>query len=263
MIIEKTVILSNNQIADNIWEMKFESPQISQEYIGAGQFINILPNDDWGHPLRRPMSIASVQNSNISIIYKIFGDVTESLSKKNPGDTAELLGPIGNTFTKWDSDVFPILIGGGVGLAPILNLKSQCDSVDIDYAIIIGARNSSEQFIDHDPKNKIYLSTDDGSLGEKGTVMVPLEKIIKEHQNPYLFACGPELMLQAIHDIALKEKIPTQLSVESYMGCGIGLCQGCVISKNTNSIKEHSYHEQYSLVCLDGPVYEAKDINFD
>ena len=93
--------------------------------------------------------------------------------------------------------------------------------------------------------------------------MVPLEKIIKENQNPYLFACGPEPMLQAIHDIALKEKIPTQLSVESYMGCGIGLCQGCVISKNTNSIKEHSYHEQYSLVCLDGPVYEAKDINFD
>ena len=59
MIIEKTVILSNHQIADNIWEMKFESPQISQEYIGAGQFINILPNDDWGHPLRRPMSISS------------------------------------------------------------------------------------------------------------------------------------------------------------------------------------------------------------
>ena len=68
MIIEKTVIQSNTQIADNIWEMQFESPQISSEYIGAGQFVNILPNDDWGHPLRRPMSIASVQNSNISII---------------------------------------------------------------------------------------------------------------------------------------------------------------------------------------------------
>ena len=262
MIIEKTVIESNSQIAENIWKMVFKSPEISSKYIGAGQFINILPNDDWGHPLRRPMSIASVDQSNLSIIYKIFGDVTESLSKKKPGDTAELLGPIGNTFTKWDLDVFPILIGGGVGLAPILNLKDQCDSEDIDYAIIIGARNSHEQFIEHDPSNLVFLTTDDGSLGDKGTVMVPLDQIIKNHQNPYIFACGPEPMLKAIHELSLKSKITAQLSVESYMGCGVGLCQGCVINKNTNVHQKHSYHEKYSLVCLDGPVYEAKDINF-
>ena len=263
MIIEKTIIQSNNQIAENIWKMQFESPQIAEEYVGAGQFVNILPNDDWNHPLRRPMSIASVENSTLSIIYKIFGDVTEALSKKKVGDTIELLGPLGNVFTKWDSNVFPILIGGGVGLAPILNLKDQCHVADIDYATIIGAKNSNEQFIDHDPENKIYLTTDDGSIGETGTVMVPLDKIITKIDNPHIYACGPEPMLKAIHDFALKNEIPTQLSVESYMGCGIGLCQGCVISKNTSSIKEHSYHEQYSLVCLDGPVYEAKDINFD
>ena len=82
MIIEKTVIESNSQIAENIWKMVFKSPEISSKYIGAGQFINILPNDDWGHPLRRPMSIASVKDNDISIIYKIFGDVTNILSKK-------------------------------------------------------------------------------------------------------------------------------------------------------------------------------------
>ena len=86
---------------------------------------------------------------------------------------------------------------------------------------------------------------------------------ILNHKNPYLYACGPEPMMKTIRHYSIEKKINTQLSVESYMGCGIGLCQGCVISKNTNSIKEHSYHEQYSLVCLDGPVYEAKDINFD
>ena len=79
MIIEKTIIQSNNQIAENIWKMQFESPQIAEEYIGAGQFVNILPNDDWNHPLRRPMSIACVEDSTLSIIYKIFGDVTEAL----------------------------------------------------------------------------------------------------------------------------------------------------------------------------------------
>ena len=94
-------------------------------------------------------------------------------------------------------------------------------------------------------------------------INLKVKQIIKEKKKPYIFACGPEPMLVAIRDYSLKNNIPTQLSVESYMGCGVGLCQGCVISKNRTDKKENSYHEQYSLVCIDGPVYEAKDIRFD
>ena len=263
MIIEKVNIKLNRQIADNIWEMVFDAPNIASKYIGAGQFISILANDSWGHPLRRPMSIASVKDNDISIIYKIFGDVTNILSKKNKGDSVELLGPIGNTFSNWDSDTFPVLIGGGVGLAPILNLKHQCERSNVDHAIIIGARNSNEQFMKHDPDKNIYLTTDDGSIGEHGTVMTPLDEIIKSHKNPYLYACGPEAMMIAIRDYSIDKNINTQLSVESYMGCGVGLCQGCVIHNITNNLDEHTYHQKYSLVCVDGPVYEAKDIYFE
>jgi len=263
MIIEKVNIKLNRQIADNIWEMVFDAPNIASKYVGAGQFISILANDSWGHPLRRPMSIASVKDNDISIIYKIFGDVTNILSKKNKGDRVELLGPIGNTFSNWDSDAFPILIGGGVGLAPILNLKHQCEGSKVDHAIIIGARNSNEQFMKHDPDKNIYLTTDDGSTGEHGTVMAPLDEIIKSNKNPYLYACGPEAMMIAIRDYSIDKNINTQLSVESYMGCGVGLCQGCVIHNVTNDLDEHTYHQKYSLVCVDGPVYEAKDINFE
>jgi len=263
MIIEKVNIKLNRQIADNIWEMVFDAPNIASKYVGAGQFISILANDSWGHPLRRPMSIASVKDNDISIIYKIFGDVTNILSKKNKGDSVELLGPIGNTFSNWDSDTFPILIGGGVGLAPILNLKHQCERSNVDHAIIIGARNSNEQFMKHDPDKNTYLTTDDGSIGEHGTVMTPLDEIIKSHKNPYLYACGPEAMMIAIRDYSIDKNINTQLSVESYMGCGVGLCQGCVIHNVTNNLDEHTYHQKYSLVCVDGPVYEAKDIYFE
>ena len=112
-------------------------------------------------------------------------------------------------------------------------------------------------------ENDIILTTDDGSSGESGTVMNPIDRVIKEKNRPYIFACGPEPMLVAIRDYSLKNNIPTQLSVESYMGCGVGLCQGCVISKNNTDKKENSYHEQYSLVCIDGPVYESKDIQFE
>ena len=79
----------------------------------------------------------------------------------------------------------------------------------------------------------------------------------------YIYACGPEPMLASIQIYALENDIPAQLSVESYMGCGVGLCQGCVISRNTKNSLTHSYHQKYSLICLDGPVYEAKDIQFD
>ena len=81
MLIERVKVVSNIELAHNLWEMHFEAPLISNAYIGSGQFINILAMDNWNHPLRRPMSIASASNRNVSIIYKIFGAVTEILSK--------------------------------------------------------------------------------------------------------------------------------------------------------------------------------------
>lgn len=263
MKIEKAVILSNTEIAHNIWEMKFESPFIAREIKGAGEFINILAMESWQNPLRRPMSIASSDETSVSIIYKIFGEVTKILSNMRTGDIVDILGPLGNRFTQWKGDYHPILVGGGVGLAPIMNLQSECNLAQIEHSIIIGARSSNEHFIEHDPDHQIYLTTDDGTIGEAGTVMSPLERLVSEHANPYIFACGPEPMLVAIREFSLQKGVPAQLSVESYMGCGVGLCQGCVISRKNDQIKEHSYHQKYSLVCLDGPVYEAEEIQFD
>lgn len=262
MHIEKAKILANTEVAHHIWEMKFEAPLIAKGSKGAGEFISILAMENWQNPLRRPMSIASSNGDTVSIIYKIFGGVTTILSHKRSGDYIEVLGPLGNTFSQWQNGHHPILVGGGVGLAPILNLQSECKSANIDHSIIIGARSSNEHFIDHHPDEQIYLTTDDGTAGESGTVMGPLKRLVKENSNPYIYACGPEPMLEAIREFSLEQNVPAQLSVESYMGCGVGLCQGCVIPRVNGQIQDHSYHEKYSLVCVDGPVYEAKDIQF-
>ncbi len=262
MHIEKAVIISNSEVAHQIWEMKFEAPMIAKASKGAGEFINILAMENWQNPLRRPMSIASSDGTTLSIIYKIFGEVTTILSNKRPGDYIEILGPLGNTFSHWQNDHHPILVGGGVGLAPILNLQHECKSAGVDHSIIIGARSANEHFIDHEPDRKIYLTTDDGTAGESGTVMGPLERLVADNTKPYIYACGPEPMLVAIREFSLAQNIPAQLSVESYMGCGVGLCQGCVIPRQNGEIQHHSYHQKYSLVCLDGPVYEAEDIQF-
>ena len=98
MKIEISTITDNKLIAYNIWKMKIDAPSIVKQYLGAGQFIQILVESSWNSPLRRPMSIASVNNNEISIIYKIFGEMTRILSEKVPGDKLDILGPLGNTF---------------------------------------------------------------------------------------------------------------------------------------------------------------------
>jgi len=256
--IENVTISSNKEIAMNLWRMSMNAPKIAAAYMGPGQFINILPNDNWEHPIRRPMSIASVNGNNVEIIYKIFGDITDQLSRKSSGDTINILGPLGNVFTEWDNkDVEPILIGGGVGLAPILNVYESCRNP----IMIIGAKTASEHFMKHDPKNNIYLTTDDGSLGIAGNVMKAMDEIVL-HENSIIYACGPEPMLHVLQKHAADKNIRVQLSVESYMGCGVGLCQGCVIERQNGHVQEHSYHEKYSLVCLDGPVYKNSEVTF-
>ena len=260
MKIEIVTITDNKLIAKNIWEMKIEAPLIVKDYKGAGQFIQILVESSWNNPLRRPMSIASIDNNEVSIIYKIFGEMTRILSTKLPGEKLDILGPLGNTFIFDNNSSIPVMVGGGVGLAPILNMHKEY-SGNSNVILIIGARSADEHFFDHDPDNDIYLSTDDGSAGVKGTVIDVMEKYLDIRKKIEIFACGPEQMLKAVQSYAVDKKIPAKISVESYMGCGIGICQGCVIERVNEDQSVHSYHEKYSLVCIDGPVYKSEEVN--
>ncbi len=132
MIIDKSEIIENNQIAEGVWQMVFKSVEIANRYLGAGQFVSVLVNDNWEHPIRRPMSIAKVKDDQVSIIYKVFGSVTESLANLKSNDYIDVLGPIGNTFNVEYETYYPILIGG----APIVVLgtywRSLCTNEPIE-----------------------------------------------------------------------------------------------------------------------------------
>ncbi|MFQ6678306.1 MAG: dihydroorotate dehydrogenase electron transfer subunit [Fidelibacterota bacterium] len=255
--LEDANIVSNLKLSNNIWRLTMDAPRISRQYKGPGQFIGLSLNDSWEHPIRRPMSIARVDGKYIDIIYKIFGSVTKELSMKSPGDFINILGPIGNVFTEWTNEN-RVLIAGGVGLAPILNLYETCPN----STLIIGAKTANEHFMLHEPERNVYLATDDGSVGIQGTVLDALRHITLENQT-IIYACGPEPMLKAIQEFTEKNNIKAQLSVESYMGCGIGVCQGCVIRRENGKIHHHSYHKQYSLVCVEGPIYWSHEVSFD
>ena len=255
MIIDKFEIIENIKIAKGIWKMVFKSAEIAKRYLGAGQFILLLSNDSWEHPIRRPMSISDVSDDKISIVYKVFGSVTKELSQLKSKDYIDVLGPAGNTFNVEYETFYPILIGGGIGLSPILNLSKRLTQEGIGFISIIGAKTSNEHFLQHNPNNNVFLSTDDGTEGITGTVIDVLDDVIKQIKNPKIFACGPVQMLFSIQTILGEKSIPAQFSVESYMACGVGICQGCVISKKQN--------KEYYLVCKNGPVFEANEVKFD
>ncbi|NQV37545.1 MAG: dihydroorotate dehydrogenase electron transfer subunit [Candidatus Marinimicrobia bacterium] len=263
MIDQVCKVLSINPLAKDIWEMTFSADQLVKIYKGAGQFIEILGDKTWDHPLRRPMSISGITDSTMSIIFKVMGQMTSRFSSLKVNDEINVLGPLGNTFSHPSENETAILIGGGVGLAPIMNFLNELKSINNHVLTIIGARTKDEHHLDHDPCNGMYLTTDDGSIGDHGTVMPTLDRIINTVKYPKLYACGPEPMLKAVQQFGLTHDIPTELSVESYMGCGVGLCQGCVLKREGPDFAEDSYQKKYTVVCKDGPVYNAKEIHFD
>jgi dihydroorotate dehydrogenase electron transfer subunit len=200
------------------------------------------------------MSIASVQRDKITIIYKVLGSVTKSFTKLNKDDHIEVLGPLGNTFELTLKGYTPVLIGGGTGLAPILNIAEYFKNINQETLIILGAKTAEEHFIEHDPDRKVFLSTDNGSVGIEGTVIDAFKIVLDGLMKPYIYACGPEPMLKALKKYLNNKNIFGQFSVESYMACGFGFCQGCAISNEEK--------DEYHLVCKDGPVFKYDEVSF-
>ena len=250
-------VVSNNKIAFNTFEAYISSPNISR-YSEPGQFVNILPSVSWENVMRRPMSIASQGNNQISIIYKAIGNGTKIMKSWNKGDLVDLIRPLGNKWSDF-SNKKPILIGGGVGIAPIINLHNHLIEKSVGHSLIMGARTRNEHFINQNKKSEVFLTTDDGSLGIKGTVIEAL-KILNCSNNDKIFCCGPPKMMEAVKKYADNKCIECSFALETIMACGIGICQGCTVEMKNDNKKNHSYRSIFSLACIDGPIYNSKDI---
>ena len=258
MIFNETArVIETKEIAFNTYETYLDSPKIAKLAL-PGQFINILPSLDWPNIMRRPMSIASQGNKTISIIYKSVGLGTEIMRDWNVGDMVDIIGPLGNYWHGYQ-DYYPILIGGGVGIAPILNLHNLLNEQSIKHVLIMGAQSERDHFINHNPKKSIYMATDDGSIGIKGNVIEVLNKLGFDNRIK-IFSCGPPAMMEALKIYSNSNSIKCDLALETIMACGIGICQGCSVELKGDKRNKHSYRDKFSLVCLDGPIFDAKKI---
>ena len=244
-------IVSNREAAPGIFVLAFKAPAIAGSAL-AGQFVNIKVNEENAGPLlRRPLSIYNINGDEVSVLFNIRGSGTAILSGKKAGDRIDIIGPLGNSFTVDDGFETAILAGGGVGVASLPLLTAALKKNRKQIITYLGARTSDglvPEFLEN-----VRFATDDGSRGNRGTVVGLLNSELRNGQilKSKIFACGPPAMLQTLSDLALEMNIPCEVSVESVMACGIGLCQGCPIELVNQEAK-------YALVCKDGPIFDSR-----
>ena len=246
-------IYSQEQLSDGVYSMWLDAPEMAAES-KPGQFIAVYTNDR-SKLLPRPISICGIDKEagTLRIVYRTVGDGTKELSDYKEGEMVKILGPLGNGFTQKDKKA--ILIGGGIGIPPMLELMKQ---LDCDKTAVLGYRDSDMFLKDEfEAVGDVVISTEDGSFGTKGNVI----DAIKEQgvEGSIIYACGPTPMLRGIKAYAEEMGIEAQISMEERMACGIGACLGCICKTKE---KGHHTNVNNTRICKDGPVFDAKEVVF-
>ncbi|MGB9607874.1 MAG: dihydroorotate dehydrogenase electron transfer subunit [bacterium] len=239
-------VLEKRFISEDVFILRLLQPQIAKE-CQPGQFVNIKCSHLYDPLLRRPFSIFDANEEEISLLIRIIGKGTKSLSLVNKGDKLDALGPLGNRFP-YEEFKNPLLVAGGMGIAPIHFLLKKIRSPTLVY----GAKSRKELYIIDELENlcHLHIFTEDGSLGEKGFATIKLASFSQGHDA--IFACGPLPMLKEIARIGREIDVPTYLSLEERMACGFGACLGCAIKTK----------EGYKMLCKDGPIMKGEEILF-
>lgn len=243
-------IVRQENIATDIFSLIIRAKEIAAS-AKPGQFVDLYSSDG-SRLLPRPISICGIDKDagTLRLVYRVAGKGTKEFSTLTSDHQIDVLGPLGNGFTL--SDKKAIIIGGGIGIPPMLQLAK---SLDCEKSIVLGYRD--EEFLSTEFKKygTVYMSSDNGAFGVKGTVM----DAIKEYgiTGDVIYACGPLPMLRAIKEYAAKNNIEAQISLEERMACGIGACLGCVCS--STAVDDHSKVKN-KRVCKDGPVFYAEEV---
>jgi dihydroorotate dehydrogenase electron transfer subunit len=262
---EETVSLkSNRRIGTNTWLMEFCSPLLAS-HARPGQFLMVHLGERTKDPLlRRPFSIHGIQDGDrVMILYNVVGVGTSLLSALKEHDTISIIGPLGNGFTLPRPNERAILVGGGMGLAPLFFLaqvlqKDQRNTV----TVFLGFPTSQEVVRIQQLKDlgvNLSVTTEDGSLGTKGVVTDLFDQHLsnKGTAKTVVYACGPPPMLKKVAQKAIVFNLRSYVSLESCMACGLGICLGCAVKA------AHGEGEPYYYVCQDGPVFPSGMIDWE
>ena len=239
-------------------ELTIEAPEMAA---GArpGQFLNICIQPGGAHLLRRPFSIARADRDGgtVSIVFDPIGLGTQWLGAREKGDVVDVVGPLGHGFDVTADPGVDLLIGGGYGTAALAFLAAELDARGGQVHAIVGARSRARLYEDtilDESCASIAVVTDDGTAGVQGLVTDPMPEMIKRFAPRVVFACGPMPMLRAAAAVAADAGVPSQLAVEEFMACGIGVCWTCILPVRANGTLKHLRS------CTDGPVFDGEAI---
>jgi len=237
--------------------------------VSAGQFAMLKPMASVEPLLRRALAVYRVYSSRrVSFLYQVLGRGTEALARVELGGAVEVLLPLGNNWPDAIRDNQRlIVVAGGIGSASVYMVCEELARSQADAQLLFGARNERtavgcglEDF--RALGLPLTLTTDDGSLGENGFVTGPLERQLSERarQGLMIYACGPWEMMRQVAKIAAQFEVPCLVSLEAPMGCGFGVCVGCVVAVNTNGLPGYG---SYKRVCTDGSIFPAETIRWE
>ena len=233
-----------------------------------GQFAMLRPHAAFEPLLRRAFAFYKQSNPNqVSFLYQVLGRGTQALAGLAQGDPVDALLPLGNNWTVPSAG--PVLIvSGGIGSASVLMICQALKQAGVEARVFFGAASRDVAMgcglADFQAlEMPLAVTTDDGSLGERGFVTAPLERLLdgwRDRDRPTIYACGPWVMMRRVAEIAESFDAPCQVSLEAPMGCGFGVCVGCVVAMRTD---QPGGYDSYKRVCVDGSIFPASAIRWD
>ncbi|WP_244380659.1 dihydroorotate dehydrogenase electron transfer subunit [Saccharococcus caldoxylosilyticus] len=251
---EHMTVVRHEQIAKNIYEITL-SGHLVEEMNAPGQFVHVKVTPQANPLLRRPLSLCRIDQdaSECTLIYRKEGIGTTLLSEKRPGETVDVLGPLGNGFPldAVEKGQRALLVGGGIGVPPLYELAKQLVEKGVIVTNVLGFQTKDAVFYEQEFSmfGETYVATVDGSYGMKGFVTDVIDQ--RDISFDVLYACGPKPMLKALEQAFPHKEV--YLSLEERMGCGIGACFACVCHVPDSETA-------YKKVCSDGPVFKAGEV---
>lgn len=254
---ETVTVVSQKQIGTGIYDLTIQTKEIAAA-AKAGQFVSVYSNDA-SKLLPRPISLCGIDRKagTLRLVYRVTGEHTgtEEFSRLQAGDTMKIMGPLGNGFTV-EKGRKAFLIGGGIGVPPMLQLAKEMKDAGENFQIVMGYRDAGTFLLDEfKEQGESLVATEDGSVGTKGNV---LDAIRENHLDAdVIYACGPTPMLRALKAYAEEQNMTCYVSMEERMACGIGACLACVC--NSTEKDAHS-NVKNKRICKEGPVFNAKEV---
>ena len=264
MFFQEIPIKKIESITPVVFRLSFLSKEIARE-ARPGQFVMIHPKKFSEPLLPRPFSIHRLQGNRVDLLIRAVGEGTRQVCGLSSGEVLEIKGPLGRGF-QLDSKKDPILVAGGIGVAPLLYLADRLVKMKRSQTVapprlLIGAGSKKELLGLREFKKaglRVQAVTEDGSFGRKGLVTDLLAGMsAKGLDRAVIYTCGPQGMLRAVASWAAARDIPCQVSLEARMACGMGACLGCSVARPNDGGRG------YSKVCQDGPVFEAQELAWD